>query len=122
MNFINAWYFLQEHRVFNCLEVTILPENQKPTSKRKISSRRSYFDESLTILVLESDNQESHKICLEAGPILIDENNQIAFSHDYALDVYEDTFERAVISLAEQVSEVYGTCMTTNIIERTTEA
>lgn len=115
MTFMDSWFFLMEHKIFNVLSSTTIKEgsqidkalglNWKPGER--IETRNSQFEQALSIVVMESDNGET-VIALEAGEVLIDEKGEIAHSHDYDLDVYESTFERAIIKLAQVVRDKFG--------------
>lgn len=119
MTFIEAWHFLSEHKIFNVQEVT---RHLKPTlfsdelgveldSDGCLITRSSLFEDALTILVLESEEDLTKGetvVCLEAGELIMDESNQPVSTHDYDLDVYAPTFEEAVLELAKKVIEKHG--------------
>ncbi|WP_425263550.1 hypothetical protein [Vibrio owensii] len=115
MSFLDAWYFLMEHRIFNVTQSTILKQDSDIGLKMgfdwkvgtRLESRNSQFEGALSIVILESDDGKPI-VCLESGEILLDENSQLAHSHDYDLDVSASTFEEAIIMLAEKVRSKFG--------------
>ncbi|WP_210499311.1 hypothetical protein [Vibrio crassostreae] len=119
MTFIDAWHFLREHRIFNVLEVT---KHRSPTlfndelgieldSDGCLKTRSSFFEDALTILVLESEEERTKGktvVCLETGELIMSEGNKPVSTHDYDLDVYAPTFEEAVLELAKKVIGKHG--------------
>lgn len=93
MDFYTAWHFLEEHKMFN-----------------------GRFNEDLWIKVvkvdpktneIENDERRNTKlqVWLEHGKY---EEEYRCCNHDWDLDCGGDTFEEAVIKLAELVKESYG--------------
>lgn len=118
MKFIDAWHFLRNHKIFNVTEVLISPTPFEILDRLgltledncRLESRHSHFERALTILVLDSeDNEGDCIVCLEAGEVMIGEGGELETVHDYDLDVSASTFEEAVIQLAAAVTNKYGT-------------
>lgn len=101
--FLKAYKFLSNHKIFKyknpktndiinkfnkCLNINVININP----------------ETLTIDENESKNTLM-QICLECGPW---DNEKNMPSHDYDLNCFEDTFEKAIIELAKIVKEKYG--------------
>ena len=84
MDFYEAYSFLRTHPIFHnnfldCLDVMVVKDFSSP------------------------DDGTRTRVCLECGPY----REQI-LTHDYALDSEADTFEEAIILLAEHVKSKYG--------------
>jgi hypothetical protein len=106
--FYKAWHFLENHPIYN------------------INNTDNKFLDNLNIMVVKvnpetneiDDNDEKNikvQIWLESGPIIIERighgcgySNKIEYCHDINLDCGADTFEEAIIKLAELVKSVYG--------------
>lgn len=93
MNFYDAYHFLRNHRIFN-----------------------NRFEKGLDIMVvkvdpetncIENDSKKNTKvrIWLETGPYLLDEPHGCERCHDLDLDCGGDTFEEAIIKLADKVKK-----------------
>lgn len=114
MLFMDAWYFLMEHKIFNVKDSTTYSKDSL-TAKQlglnwkagsRLETRRSRFEDALSVVVL--GERDAPVICLEAGGLIQDANGEIVTTHDYDLDVSAPSFEQAVIMLAEKVNEKYG--------------
>lgn len=109
-DFYDAWWFLEEHPMFKyCTD-----------SKYKKQFEFGSFQESLDIHVTKvnpktkkvEDNAKLNtqvEIWLECGGYIFDENfNDWISCHDTRLDCGGDTFEEAIIKLANLVLKFYG--------------
>lgn len=102
--FYEAYHFLKNHKIVN-----------------KLDSRgymRNAFEETIYVSVVKvnplinaiDDNENFNidtKIWLEFGPIEFDDNNNIVKTHDTRLDCEGNTFEEAIITLANLVDFYY---------------
>lgn len=90
LSFYESWYYLEEHPIFNgkfqnLLDIEVVKVNPKT---KKIE-----------------DNVELNtltQIWLEIGPCI-----KNGYSHDYDLDCGGDSFEEAIVNLAELVKKIY---------------
>lgn len=94
MDFYSAWYFLEEHKIFNDrfsndLWFEVVKVNPE-------TNAIDYKDQSKNTKV---------QIWLEHGPY---DNEWGACTHDLDLDCGGNTFEEAIIKLAELVKNKYG--------------
>lgn len=104
--FFDAWWFLNEHEAFlhpehkceydsffksYCLDVDVQRVNP--------ITRRIEPDAHLNTLT---------EVWLECGAAFIDEDGSVQTSHDYRLDCGAETFEEAIIKLANLVNHYYG--------------
>lgn len=99
-----AWEYLYKHKIFQ----VPIDENYSV----------SWFTRALDIQIVKvnpdndtlEDNKELNtkiQVWLECGPINKEENKYI-LTHDYDLDTGADTFEDAILLLANKVKEIYG--------------
>lgn len=107
-NFYDAWWFLQEHPAFKYIN----PKYPK-------SGEWGFFEECLDIDVqkvnpktkrIDNDEKLNTKVevWLECGEYLFDEHNKEYLPcHDIQLDCGGDTFEEAIINLANLVKKYY---------------
>ena len=96
MNFFDSFQFLNKHPIFSdafsyCLDVSVVKVD--PDTDR-----------------IEDEEKRNTKvqIWLECGPADFDENCNVHPMHDISLDCGGDTFEDAIIELAERVKLKYG--------------
>ena len=116
-DFYEAFNFLKEHKMCKC--------NPYSEYDNKISEFEcNYFDRCLDVEVvkvnpetniLETDWKKVHlntktQIWLEFGEAYldVDEDTNVQFIHDYNLDCSADTFEEAIIELANLVDKYYN--------------
>jgi hypothetical protein len=107
-NFYDAWWFLEEHPMF------------KYYDNKRCKIEFGSFQESLNIYVTKvnpktkriDDNIKLNtkvEIWVECGGYIFDENfNNWISCHDIRLDCGGDTFEEAIIKLANLVLKFYG--------------
>ncbi len=113
MTFYEAWWFLTEHPIY-------IPKKGDPLWGESIFPHNGTLDifvakVDLDHNLLEDYNEEGKtEIWLESGPWYLSEETEEHTSsipgmpsHDYRLDVTGDTFEEAIIHLAEKVKEYY---------------
>lgn len=96
-----AWDFLQNHSIYNLgncpwrfqdsLDIDVLKVNPK--------SKKIKDDKKLNTL---------SQVYIESGPFMINKNNEYCMSHDVRLDSSGETFEKAIINLAQKVKKYYG--------------
>ena len=111
-DFYQAYNFLKNHKMCEC-EMEI---NKSKKSKYLINN----FDRCLDISVvkvnpeteeIDKDMKSNTKteVWLEFGRAFIDNeiSDNVMFEHDYRLDCGADTFEEAIIKLANLVDEFY---------------
>jgi hypothetical protein len=92
MDFYNAWHFLSEHKIFNgCFESNLW------TEVVKVNPETNEIDPDTT-------KNTKLQIWLEHGPW---DGEWGSCTHDLNLDCGGDTFELAIIKLAELVSKYY---------------
>lgn len=109
-DFCEAFNFLKSHKLCEC-EISI---NNK--SKYLVN----YFNECLDIEVVKvnpkineidtkMENNTKTEVWLEFGRAFINYSisDQVMFNHDYRLDCGGDTFEEAIIELANLVDKYY---------------
>ena len=101
IDFYEAYMFLYNHPMVICKE-------------------RNFFSQCLDIEVVKVNpetnevdlyNQENNtktEIWLEFGPIIRDDDYGVMPAHDYELDTGGDTFEEAIVNLANLVWHHYG--------------
>lgn len=102
--FINAWEFLSAHPMF---------WNQNPNLPDYWSTHTGLDDMTITVCVDEKHDGK-HMILLEHGPYDKDTVEGVEYEHvirtlDLDLTAEADTFENAVIMLAEKVYTLYDT-------------
>lgn len=99
-DFYEAYTFLYNHNMvkhknrsfFNqCLDIEVVKIN--PETKE--------------IDLLHDENNTKTEVWLEFGPITDDDEFGVIPAHDYELDTGGDTFEEAIIKLANLVCEKY---------------
>lgn len=101
-NFYESWWFLCEHPVFNdedyfynfqdCLDIDI----------QKVNPNTNKIDENKELNI-------HTQVWLECGGFEYDKNFECLMScHDIRLDCGGDTFEEAIIKLANLVKKYYG--------------
>ena len=82
--FYEAFNFLKKHPIF-----------------------RHHFQACLDVMVVidapEPQDEPRTRVWFECGPY-----NSVMIGHDYDLDVYADSYEEAIILLAEKVKDKYG--------------
>ena len=109
-DFYEAFNFLRNHKLCEC-EID-------QSNRRK--SVVNYFDRCLSISVVKINpetgeidanmsNNTKTEVWLEFGRAFIDYNttDSVIFEHDYRLDCEGDTFEEAIIKLANLVDQFY---------------
>ena len=109
-DFYKAFNFLRNHKLCEC----------EIDQGNRHKSVVNYFDRCLSISVVkinpETDeidanmsNNTKTEVWLEFGRAFIDYNitNDVMFEHDYRLDCEGDTFEEAIIKLANLVDQFY---------------
>lgn len=99
MTFYDAYNFLEYHEIFKCrflegLDLLVVKVDPETNSIENDSSRNT-----------------KTRIWLKAGPCLCDDPNGVLWGHDFNLDCAGDTFEEAIIKLAELVEKHYGSKM-----------
>ena len=99
-DFHEAFNFLEKHPIFNidgytffnkALEIEVVkvnPETEEIDCDKKLNT--------LT------------QVWLETGPVDTYEDSLVSYSHDYDLDCGANTFEEAIIELANLVCKKYG--------------
>lgn len=111
-DFYNAFHFLRGHEMCCC----------KPYINGEIFKYPvNYFNDCLDIYVakvnpetlIEEDDKSLNtktQVWLEFGSAFLDldDNEKIQFEHDYNLDCGADTFEEAIIILANLVDKYYN--------------
>ena len=109
-DFYEAFNFLRNHKLCEC-------EIDQGNRRKSVVN---YFDRCLSISVVkinpETDeidanmsNNTKTEVWLEFGRAFIDYNttDSVMFEHDYRLDCEGDTFEEAIIKLANLVDQFY---------------
>ena len=109
-DFYEAFNFLRNHKLCEC----------KINQGNRRKSVVNYFDRCLSISVVkinpETDeidanmsNNTKTEVWLEFGRAFIDYSitDDVMFEHDYRLDCGGDTFEEAIIKLANLVDQFY---------------
>ena len=109
-DFYEAFNFLRNHKLCEC-------EIDQGNRRKSVVN---YFDRCLSISVVkinpETDeidanmsNNTKTEVWLEFGRAFIDYNttDSVMFEHDYRLDCGGDTFEEAIIKLANLVDQFY---------------
>lgn len=112
-DFYEAFNFLRNHRMCEC-------EINLGGNGRKRKCMINYFDKCLDISVVKvnpktneidtkMDNNTKTEVWLEFGRAFIDYSitDNVMFEHDYRLDCGADTFEKAIVKLANLVNEFY---------------
>lgn len=96
MNFYDAFYFLENHPIFNGrfqegLDIMVVKVNPETES-------------------IEDDRSKNTevRVWLETGPYLYDDPHGCKWCHDIDLDCGGHTFEEAVIELAKLVKKKYN--------------
>ena len=92
MDFYSAWNFLNQHKMFND---KFMPELWVEVVK--VNPETNSVDD-------DSDKNTKVRIWLEHGPY----DEKYGFTHDIDLDCGGDTFEEAIIKLAELVQKYYN--------------
>ena len=104
-DFYEAYMFLCNHPMVTykernffskCLDIEVVKVNPKTNE----------------IDLYNKENNTKTEIWLEFGPILKDEDYEVIPAHDYELDTGADTFEDAVVNLANLVWYHYGNSRT----------
>ena len=109
-DFYEAFNFLRNHKLCEC-------EIDQGNRRKSVVN---YFDRCLSISVVkinpETDeidanmsNNTKTEVWLEFGRAFIDHSitDDVMFEHDYRLDCEGDTFEEAIIKLANLVDQFY---------------
>ena len=109
-DFYEAFNFLRNHKLCEC-------EIDQGNRRKSVVN---YFDRCLSISVVKINpktdeidanmsNNTKTEVWLEFGRAFIDYNttDSVMFEHDYRLDCEGDTFEEAIIKLANLVDQFY---------------
>ena len=109
-DFYEAFNFLRNHKLCEC-------EIDQGNRRKSVVN---YFDRCLSISVVKINpetgeidanmsNNTKTEVWLEFGRAFIDYNitDDVMFEHDYRLDCEGDTFEEAIIKLANLVDQFY---------------
>lgn len=103
IEYYEAWQFLRHHKIF-CIRVDdkyyiSYFEESLCTETQKVNELKKIDDDKTKKIYIE--------VWLESGPVqLIDD--EIQCTHDLDLDCVAETFEEAIIILAELVKNKYG--------------
>lgn len=96
MEFYDAWIFLNEHKMFNNLF-----ENGLYTCVVKVNPETNEIDD-------DCSKNTKVQVWLEHGPWERQLNGFPEHTHDWDLDCGGDTFEEAIINLANLVKKYYN--------------
>ena len=110
-DFYEAYHFLQDHELCKC----------KPYISGRITPIDfNYFPNCLEIQVVKANPEtfiidDDNKLKIKTQVLLrlreafldLDDSEEVQFMHDYHLACYEDTFEKAIIELANLVDKHY---------------
>ena len=101
IDFYNAWNFIYEHPNFVDKYGFSLLDSELWIDVVKVNPETNSIDD-------DNSKNTKTKVWLEFGPMSYEKNLGIIPTHDSDLDCGGDTFEEAIIELANLILEKYG--------------
>lgn len=101
MDFYEAWTYLENHEMFNSENSPFEFQDNLSVEIVKVNPKTMEIDE-------DNSKNTLTQVWLETGPISYDnDENEWCKCWDYRLDCGADTFEEAIIKLANKVKQYY---------------